>query len=246
MMRLMRYQFIIGISLITISTSMLYWGLIPPETIVQVSRLTNADIAFQQDEDINQPTEDNETPSNNDPAIRFPEQVIGKIQMEWPESVRVSDLVEMRLIFLPESIQKNTGDAPNVSPNDILEQEPSLAPILSAHLELAEIAQKPSGVISQPLSLDHPVTFLWRLRAARTGVFSGDLWLTAVPGSSINDESVHKVILNRPVIITAKRFMGLSGVESRVLGVLCAFVGLSLILRDYYSARQSHITDHSA
>ena len=128
MMRSMRYQFMIGISLITISASMLFWGLLPPKMIVQVSRLTSTDIAFEQVENINQPAEEDDTPPNNDPAFRLPEQIIGIIQIEWPKSIRVGDLVEMRLIFLPESPQNITGTAPNVNPNDILEQELSLAP----------------------------------------------------------------------------------------------------------------------
>ena len=241
-----RYQFLIGISLITISASMLFWGLLPPKMIVQVSRLTRADIAFEHDDGINQPIEDDDTSASSDPKNLPAEQVIGRIQMEWPESIRVGDLVEMRLIFLPESEQINSEDTPKADPINMVEQESSLESILSARLELAGIAQKPSGVISQQLSLDHPVTFLWRLRAAQSGAFSGNMWLTAVPILSLNIESAHRVILNRPVILTARRFMGLSGVESRVFGVLCAFVGLTLILRDYLSTKLLHITDHSA
>lgn len=141
------------------------------------------------------------------------EQPAGRILLEWPQRLRPGDAGEVRLTFYPEPLPQGVRD---------------LDRILQSRLELAGITQTPTGEISQLLTLEHPVAFLWNLRSNQMGNYPGDVWLYVRQYSQNEAQKQRKVVLSHHFDFPVSGLLGLSGLQARILGSVGLVVGIVL------------------
>jgi hypothetical protein len=188
-----------GLALLLVSALILTWGLRAETYQSKMVAITQADL----------------DPSASAGSVPNANTVMGRLVLEWPQSLRLGDAGKVRLIFSPElsQLSHNATDR-----------------ILRSRLDLAGFAQTPTGEISHALILDHPVTFLWNLRSIRMGKYIGDVWLyvqSNLPGVSDGNS---KVVIAQQFEIPVTGLLGMSGLEARIIGgvglVIGAFLGL--------------------
>ena len=147
-------------------------------------------------------------------------QSAAKITLEWPSYLRVGDGGKIRLRFEPVK----SGGLP------VIEDWPSFGQILTARLDLPGIRHTPSGKISQALSHENPVVFLWNLRADSSGSFPGDTWLTIRISELESENEQNRVLFNQQVIVPVKCILGLNGMQARLGGGAGFLLGAFIVL----------------
>jgi hypothetical protein len=147
-----------------------------------------------------------------------PDIPLGRMILQWSEVFRLGDRAEVRLTFSPENKQTNP---------------PQPDGVLRAKLDLAGITHTPTGEISQALTWNHPVIFLWNLRSVQTGRYLGDVWLYLSATNSSQVGPGQKVIFSQQFDSEIVSFLGLSGLHARILGCVGLVIGAFLGLGDW-------------
>ena len=203
-----------GLILLLVSLIVLTWGVRSVTYRTQTVPVTLAELS---------------SPAGNRQLPGFgtnPNQIVGRLFLEWPESLRLGDAGEVRLSFNPEIPVGAQAPQPETSGG--------ANQVLQSRLELAGIAYTPTGEISQALSMAHPVIFLWNLRARQMGDFSGTTWLhlseISANGSQTGNtgKSMPKVLSAQQIDVPVNTFWGLSGIQARILGGVGLAVGAVL------------------
>jgi len=223
-MRLIKLRRAFGLLLLIFSLLALVWGLDSPDYVLQTTQLTSSDLAY--------PGADQPVGAAADsPGAR-------SLELSWPKSLRLGDDGTLRLTVgfpLPGStgsqaltaaagdVQTETGNAYHL--------------ILQSHLDLPGIARTPTGEVSQAMLPDQPVVFLWYLRPAGPGVFSGKVWLhlRLVPAPPAQEQRI--LLAAQQVDIRVTSLLGMSGSQARLFGslglVVGGFLGLDGVLSWY-------------
>lgn len=144
---------------------------------------------------------------------------VGEITLEWPRRIRKGESGSVRLTM-------NLDSNPE-SQNALMELGLEMA-VLQSRLELAGIRHTPTGEISQAFSLDHPVVFLWNLRADQTGDYPGRCWLHLLAKTKI--ESGRKLLVAPEIQVEVESLLGLGGEIGRALGAAGMAAGAILSL----------------
>jgi hypothetical protein len=214
----------LGLALMLIALVVLTWATRAVTYRTQTATITQAEL---------HPAGENGLPLKN------PDQIAGRIFLEWPEALRLGDAGEVRLSFDPEAAQ-NAQAAPDglATPDALAATQPATAEaggeVLQSRLELAGIIHTPTGEISQALSLEHPVTFLWNLRAGQPGDFAGTTWLHLQTEQAGAGQEARVVLTAQQLDIPVMTFYGLSGAEARIIGWVGLALGLALGLGDLF------------
>ncbi len=200
---------LLALLLLPVSLALLTWGVRPVASRTQILMITRAEIS---------PPGIGGHPDGN------PNQTAGRLYLEWPNELRLGDAGEVRLSFTPE-----------IQPAASLPAVEGAGRVLQSRLELAGIVFTPSGEISQALSLAHPVTFLWSLRAGQEGDFPATVWLhLRFPSAGVSQET-RTVLTAQNLEIPVTALFGLSGAATRILGWVGLAVGLALGAGDVVS-----------
>ncbi len=215
-----------------IVSSMIFfiWGLLPLKMQISTSDITRGELISTFINDSNSSEQSSNISIYSDTADQSSE-IVAEVEISWAEMVRVGDLVEIKLIYRPTLSKLEGLDSGGIYADKKTGEEILHPQTLSARLELADVVHKPSGQISQVLSADHPVIFLWSLRPDHAGEFQGTIWLSVAfnPGDQNNLE--RRVLYNQTVTIFAMKLFGLNGVQSRIIGGIGIFGGLMLIFQ---------------
>jgi hypothetical protein len=136
------------------------------------------------------------------------------LKYEFPEGLRKGDAAKVRLTFewiRPGDIKITTGDFTLIS-----------------QLDLVGLPHTPTGEISQAFSSEHPVVFLWNLRAAKPGNYPGKIWLHSQPRLAVAGPGTRRLIAAQPLEIKVVSLLGFSGDQGRVFGAIGIVAGLLL------------------
>jgi hypothetical protein len=102
--------------------------------------------------------------------------------------------------------------------------------VLVSRLDLAGIRHTPTGEVSQALVSEHPVVFLWNVRAGMPGNYAGRTWLhlqSLMPESEGQDR---RLLAAQDLEIRVISLLGLSGDQARVFGAVGLAMGAVLVL----------------
>jgi hypothetical protein len=205
---------VLGAILILFSLVLLGWGVRPIITSTQSTDLFYGELfpasAFQ----------DGDPPASDASISEKQSQAAGEITLEWPSYLRMGDAGEIRLRFEPVK----SGGLP------VTGDWPAYSRILSARLDLPGIRHTPSGKISQALSQENPVVFLWNLRADLSGRFPGDTWLSIHFSDLESENEPNRVLFNQQVIVPVKCILGMNGMQARLAGGAGFLLGAFIVL----------------
>ena len=161
------------------------------------------------------------------------------LELSWPKSLRLGDDGTLRLtVGFPvrrgsTGSQSPAGTAGRVQPG----VDSAYHLILQSHLDLPGITRTPTGEVSQAMLPDQPVVFLWYLRPATPGIFSGKVWLHLrfVPPPPAQEQRI--LLAAQQVDIQVTSLLGMSGGQARLFGslglVVGGFLGLDGVLSWY-------------
>ncbi len=181
---------------------MFAWGIVPVLSDVRSTPIYASEIT------INPPaiTEDQPISGAHEPLA-------GDLELSIPQNVRLGDPAIIRLVFSPQKYQES------ISVED---------QVFQAYLDLQGIQYTPTGDISQRISFEHPVIFIWNLRPKVEGYFKGKVWLNLnqLEGNPIQD--ARRVISAQQIEIKVCSFLGLGGSEARIIGIIGFITGAVL------------------
>ncbi len=217
---------VLGILLLILSLAVLTWGLRTGEYMLQSTDLASADMALPESR---QPTGSSST-GGADPLAPEPR----LLELSWPKSLRLDDDGTIHLTVAlpsPPSVgSTRTGTPPAAAGGVQLGIYDSYNLVLQSHLDLPGLARTPTGDVSQALPPDRPVVFIWYLRPATQGIFSGKVWLHLrfAPRSAGQEERI--LLAAQQIDIQVITLLGMSGSQARLFGslglVFGGFLGL--------------------
>ena len=107
--------------------------------------------------------------------------------------------------------------------------------VLQSHLDLPGISRTPTGEVSQVMSSDQPVVFIWYLRPSAPGVFRGKVWLHLrfVPRAPGQEQRI--LLAAQQVDIEVTTLLGMSGSQARLFGSLGLAASLPLLLEGFFN-----------
>jgi len=136
------------------------------------------------------------------------------VKYELPDRLRKGDAGKVRLTF--EWIKPGED---NMAVGELT---------LISQLDLFGFPHTPTGEVSQAFSSEHPVVFLWSLRAGKPGKYLGKIWLHAQPRLAVSGPGTRRLIAAQLLEIQVVSLLGLSGDQGRVFGAVGILVGLVL------------------
>jgi hypothetical protein len=219
-MRLTMGRRLSGILLLAISLVLLTWGLIPEQMVVRPIEIAPEEMAL---------------PGAS--AEMLPEARV--LRLSWPKTLRAGDAGSLRL-----SVDLAAGQ----NEREIVVESPAgevgvgsaglntaYRTVLQAHLDLPGVAFSPTGEISQALVPTQNANFLWNLRAREAGNYPGKAWLHLQQSQLTSGSPYRAVLTAQQFEIEVEEFLGLNGVQARVIGslglVIGALVGLDGVVK---------------
>ncbi len=157
----------------------------------------------------------------------------GELLLEWPVVIRSGDPAKIHLTYLPYSGQDSSAE-PKIDEQSLIAPLGGYFRVLLAKLELANMRHTPEGEISQALSTDNAVVFLWNLLPEQSGRFSGDvrLHLRFIPETDGQEQRKFLVLL--PVEIEVRKLFLLNGPQVRIIGAFAVMFGLLIGFEDVF------------
>jgi hypothetical protein len=147
----------------------------------------------------------------------------------WTPAIRSEDEGWIRLTVSGfEYSQFQEGTIPESSETSPAAVPSAAIPVVEARLELAGMRINPGVSMSQPLPPDKPIWFQWQISPARTGDFTGSVWLylNQIPGNG--GEWSRQPLSIQPIAIETSEFVGMNGSQARSIGAVGGFVGLGV------------------
>jgi hypothetical protein len=150
-----------------------------------------------------------------------------QVYLEWPKKMRLGQVQSIQITFLPAE--------PDENENDWSEKVNSLADVfefytvmVEARLELPGLVFSPDGQISQLLLPDHPVSFVWNVKAEQALKYQGTAWLYLRFISKDDGEEHRQVLTAQLVQFEGIDFLGLDYLSTRLIGSLGLSIGIIL------------------
>ena len=143
------------------------------------------------------------------------------MRMTWPEHLQTgaggSILLEIETLTLEPA-----RPAENLSSTGLPVQ-------LEARLELPGIEAAPQGIIQQAVPESQAVKFTWQVRANRSGLYPGTLWLHRLAASgAMPGTPERRLVAALPVRIQASSLLGLGAYAAQVIGIVGMLAGAAL------------------
>ena len=201
-MSLQKARRVVGVLLSVCCAGLLVWGLSAQKASRQTLELAPADMA----------------PPGVQAALEP-----RRLELSAPASLRLGDDGSLRLtVSVPAAAQTQAA-----SPSGIY-TDYHLA--LQARLDLPGVARNPTGEISQAMLPGQPQAFLWYMRPAAPGQYSGKVWLHLLykPRSGASEQ--RRLLAALPVELQVVTLLGMSGNQARLFGSLGLALGMLLCL----------------
>jgi hypothetical protein len=153
------------------------------------------------------------------------------LYLEWPANLRLGDagLIRMELLIDENgqlSLSTEGGQAV-IEPVQIPDLYDTHTIIAQARLDMAGVEYRPQGEISQAMLPGQGVKFLWSVRPAEAGAYSGTVWLhlRLIP----QDGSPERRIVLTAQIISLRSIdlLGMQGATARIVGSLGSVFGVA-------------------
>jgi hypothetical protein len=159
-------------------------------------------------------------PNNEQPgqAVLEPRQVI----IEWPESMRIGDVEEIRLTFEPggkEGVESSSG----IEFSNIYNQYNLMA---EGRFEVAGVKVEPANPLRESLPPGQSIIYKWRITAQKTGLYPGRVWLSLrflpLDGKAPTQSPIFVTSIN----LKLTSLWGISDPAARLLGGLAIIFGI--------------------
>jgi len=201
-MSLQKARRVIGVLLFICCGSVLFWGLSAQKFSRQTLELAPADLALPGDQAALEPR---------------------RLELYSPAGLRLGDDGSLRLTVSAAAAAHNQAASPSGVYADY-------QLILQARLDLPGVARNPTGEISQAMLPGQPQAFLWYMRPAAPGLFSGKVWLHLLYQPRSGAPEQRRLLAALPVELQVVRLLGLSGNQARLFGSLGLALGALLCL----------------
>lgn len=153
------------------------------------------------------------------------------VRLEWPTSLRIGDDAEIRLYF------ENTDEEPSTVEHkdgfyDIYDRYNIM---VEAKVETAGLTIAPANPTRVSMPPGQPVYFKWVVNAQQTGIYHGKVWLSLRFLPLDGTTPIQEPIYVNDLELNVTSIIGLSGSMARLVGGLCAVIGILLVSGDMFS-----------
>jgi len=159
-------------------------------------------------------------PNNGQPAqaVLESKQVI----VEWPDSMRIGDSEEIKMIFEPGGVEGIEG-SPEIGFSNIYDHYNLMA---EGRFEVAGVVVEPANPLRESLPPGQSIVYKWKITADKTGVYPGRVWLSLrylpLDGKTPTQSPIFVTSIN----LKLTSLWGISGPAARRLGGLVIILGI--------------------
>jgi hypothetical protein len=189
----------IGLGLLICGMVLLIWAALPVRQEMMEQIIMPAEMQLPNNEQLRQ-------------AVLEPRQVI----VEWPESMRIGDSEEIKLIFEPggvEGIESSNG----IGLSNIYNHYNLMA---EGRFEVAGVEVEPANPVRESLPPGQSIVYKWKITAEKTGLYPGRVWLSLrflpLDGKAPTQSPIFVTNIN----LKLNSLWGISGPVARLLGGL--------------------------
>jgi hypothetical protein len=145
-----------------------------------------------------------------------------QVMVEWPESMRIGEVEEIRLTFEPsekEGVESSSG----IGLSNIYNHYNLMA---EGRFEVAGVKVEPANPLRESLPPGQSITYKWRITAEKTGLYTGRVWLSLrflpLDGKAPTQSPIFVTSIN----LKLTSLWGISGPAARLLGGLVIIFGI--------------------
>ena len=198
----------VGLGLLICSVGLLVWASLPSRVQMMEQVILPAEMKLPNDE---QPAK----------AVLETRQV----RLEWPESMRIGDSAEIRLIF--ESVGEEKQDAnSDIELSNVYNQYNLM---VEGRFEVSGLKVNPANPLRESLLAGEIISYDWNVTAENAGIYPGTVWLSLRFLPLEGDVPSQVPIFVTKVDIKATSLWGISGPIARLLGGLGVALGIIML-----------------
>ena len=198
----------VGLGLLICSVGLLVWASLPSRVQMMEQVILPAEMKLPNDE---QPAK----------AVLETRQV----RLEWPESMRIGDSAEIRLIF--ESVGEEKQDAnSDIELSNVYNQYNLM---VEGRFEVSGLKVNPANPLRESLLAGEIISYDWNVTAENAGIYPGTVWLSLRFLPLEGDVPSQAPIFVTKVDIKATSLWGISGPIARLLGGLGVALGIIML-----------------
>jgi hypothetical protein len=159
-------------------------------------------------------------PNNGQPAQAVLES--RRVILEWPDSMRIGDSEEIKLIFEPSGEATIEGN-PGIALSNIYDRYNLMA---EGRFEVAGVEVEPANPVRESLTAGQSIVYKWKITAEKTGLYPGKVWLSLRFLPLDGKASTQSPIFITSINLKLTSLGGISGPAARLLGELAIILGI--------------------